>query len=552
MAKSQRTITVEEPKPDANGHTKFELELEPGVEVSGPRWSGDAEGEGRWSITVKFVHDCVVLRERERGTIEMEADFLRHDPDYGKRRSRTGTHSRVEAIRLAQDALLRDYRRRSDAGEALDHANAFDDGNATLSQVFHHIRRSQVLGGNGKQRHHYDFLMDLAIHLWGPNKVAAELDQSDVDYFFARRCGMRRAKITEPYPFRDGDGPGVIFPEAYGRQRRRIAPCSPWTAKSNLMELGTIFEAATKLKVDGRPLLHVNPLATWDFSAAERGERPSWHPERFYRTVKYCDDVDPTGAARFRLVLHYHTGQRASTIERLWVDDFRYSEIEILDAFEEMRRANAIRKGERPEAEWARVWAIEHGGHGALYLRHMKAKGRRFQRVVPINQQIRQEYEHYMVRRRNLGIESNWLFPDPSHPERPFSSDAFSDIIREAEALARKECEREGIHPDLVLRQVEGNVLHPYRACWENLRDALGWIDNKNSAYVGGWTTRIRAAGVQGQAYRKLKPHYMLAVAEGRKLLEVLEESGEADRARGYTMRDVPESVTAEPGRQAA
>lgn len=552
MAKNQRTITVVEATPDANGHTTFAIELEPGIEVSEPRWTGGAEGEGRWSITVRFVHDSVVVRERDRGTIEMEAAFLEHDPEYGKSRPRTGTHSRVQAILLAQDALLRDYRRRRDIGETLDHANVFEEGRATLSQVFHHIRRSQVLGGNAKQRGHYDFLMDLALYVWGPNKVAADLDQSDVDYLFARRCGIKRAKITEVYQFPEGDGPGVVFPEAFGRQRRRIAPCEPWTAKSNLMELSTIFEAATKLRVEGKILLQTNPLAPWDFSDAERGERPAWHPERFFRTVPHCDTVDPTGAARFRLVLHYHTGQRASTIERLRVHDFRFAEIDILDAFEEMRCLNAIRTGEKPAAEWARVWAVEHGGHGAVYLRHLKAKGGRFQRTVPINRHVRSEYERYMARRRELEVESEWLFPDPSDPTRPFSANEFSLLLREVEALAREECEREGIHPDLYLRQVRGNILHPYRATWENLRDDLGWIDNKNSAYVGGWTTRIRAAGVQGQTYRKLKAHYMLAVAEGRKLIEVLEESREADRARDYAMRDVPEGVTTESERLAA
>lgn len=83
----------------------------------------------------------------------------------------------------------------------------------------------------------------------------------------------------------------------------------------------------------------------------------------------------------------------------------------------------------------------------------------------------------------------------------------------------------------------EGDVMYPYRHLWENARDELGWTDNRNASYVGGWTTQ-RMGGSQGEAYRKLNPHHMLAIMEGQKVTEVIAESDQAERRKRILTSD--------------
>ncbi len=72
----KNVIIVEERKPDLHGDSVFEVELEPGVEASPIRWSGQSEPR-LWSLTLTHVSGLqVVVRERVRGTIELESEFI--------------------------------------------------------------------------------------------------------------------------------------------------------------------------------------------------------------------------------------------------------------------------------------------------------------------------------------------------------------------------------------------------------------------------------------------------------------------------------------------
>ncbi|CAN5634174.1 hypothetical protein BH23GEM6_BH23GEM6_14050 [soil metagenome] len=99
-----------------------------------------------------------------------------------------------------------------------------------------------------------------------------------------------------------------------------------------------------------------------------------------------------------------------------------------------------------------------------------------------------------------------------------------------AEELARLEIQTAGGDPDDVIPHLADRAFHAYRGLWEDLRDDLGWFNNKNSAYAGGWTTKT--GGSQQLSYNQLKPHFIQAVVDGLSITDVVANSDDMKRAK--------------------
>lgn len=443
MSKKKNIIVVEEAKPNRHGDSVFEVELEPGIDASPVRWIGRTDPK-RWSITLTHVTGLqVVVRERKRGTIELESEFIDKQGDHlivkplgASKRVRTGTKVRHKAIAVAEEKILERYAEQLVRGDTVDpEAEPMPGEEPALNQVFAELRRRRALGGGRAQLRKYERVMDTASFLWdGAVRCSSEITQDDVNYWFGKRCGRRVDDIRRDYRFAAGDGPGIEFPASYNRRDLYVRNTSPWTAKTDFLELRAVFNEAVKHKI-----IPENPLQGLDFSDAQKGDRDPYYAERFYLVLPFLDEVDPTGALRFRVVLTYESAARPSTVEAIHVEDFLDSESEILAAVRRIRNLKIYSaKREKPLDDWAEAWAVENGAYGALYLRHLKGKGRTYVRIIPLNAVLRTELKRYLRRRRELAIDSHLLFPDVDHPDRPADGDHVRQQYREAEQMARE------------------------------------------------------------------------------------------------------------------
>jgi hypothetical protein len=545
MTKKKNVLIVEEAKPDRHGKTKFEVNLEPGIEASKVRWIGKDDPK-LWSITLTHVSGLeVLIRERDRGTIELESDFIDSMKgelrvrELGKsKRVRSGTEVRHEALARAEELMLERYRIQLEKGILGD---AGDDGAAPgeeppLNGVHSELRRLKALGGDRKQLMKYARVMDTSSYLWdGAVTRPSQINKSHVAYFFGKRCGKRIDDIRRNYEFKSGDKAGIFFPKSYGRRNLPVhrkdgsVRVQPIQAEKDLHELSSVFNTAVEYGI-----IKKNPLENITFSAASTGTRDPYYPERYHLVAPFLDEVDPSGALRFHTVLSFHTAARPSTVRPTLVQDFPEAESEILGIIREIRRENLyLDDREMPKDDWAKPWAVENDGDGAWYQSHLKAKGRQYVRIIPLNGIVREEKYRYLAKRSEADVtDSPFLFPDPVNPDQPISSDTFREWYRAAEDLAREYWSEHGVDVERYLDERDNDVFYPYRHAWEDSRDVLGWTENANASYIGGWTTKRMFSGSQANTYRSLKPEIMLAIARGMKITEVIEEAPWATRAR--------------------
>lgn len=201
-----------------------------------------------------------------------------------------------------------------------------------------------------------------------------------------------------------------------------------------------------------------------------------------------------------------------------------------------MREAikNSTASDEQMHEDWCAEWV-----HGLTYFRKEWSK-MEYDRPVQMNVNLCSEVERYLRLREEAGIQSTWLFPDPNKPDEPLGDDDARLLLerceRTARAMIRKREGREAA--ELAVPELGDQKWHGFRALWENLRDDLGWFLNKNAAWAGGWTTKI--GGPQDSAYRRLKPHYIFAIACGKSVLEVIELAKETERARKAIQTHIP------------
>ena len=189
---------------------------------------------------------------------------------------------------------------------------------------------------------------------------------------------------------------------------------------------------------------------------------------------------------------------------------------------------------ERIPDQWARYWP-----HGGIVYRKEFLKGkanRRYERIVPLSEKMKKELELYLERRQEwldeLGLDSPWLFPNPTNPAEPISDGDARDLLYAAEAMAREAAveQRGEDYAEEVLPELEQTAWYAYRRTWKTLRNALGWHGSKNANYCGGWSTKV--GQISEVVYGRLLPQYMLAVIEGLSVTEAVEKYGDAEEFR--------------------
>ena len=105
------------------------------------------------------------------------------------------------------------------------------------------------------------------------------------------------------------------------------------------------------------------------------------------------------------------------------------------------------------------------------------------------------------------------------------------EIIRIAETLAKTSCHQDEHDPEDVFCS-KVRPLHDCRTAVSNRHARLGWTVNKNQSYMTCASTNLRFGSAQDTDYRKLDPYYCLAIAEGKSLIEALQDSRAVELAK--------------------
>ena len=116
-----------------------------------------------------------------------------------------------------------------------------------------------------------------------------------------------------------------------------------------------------------------------------------------------------------------------------------------------------------------------------------------FETMAPISPRVRAAIDRIL--RERPGIGARYLFPGPTRPDKPVSSDRAGKWLREAEQLAQ------------VLKQ-SGGLWHPYRRGWATARKHLPL---KDVAAAGGW----RCTETLLRCYQQPDDETMLSVVFG-------------------------------------
>lgn len=506
--------------------SRVRLELDRGFRLTEQRKT--AEGA---SITVEYAGRRIVLRQRRRGTVEAEGDHTR-----SAKRCRTGTTSFADAIDWAVQELHKVVRSAGleDLSASESEASALT-GVRTLAHARHLAYERHVWAHcSPAQQDKYKLQLDILVALHGPDKpIDVPWSQSDVDLHYAARCGTtRNGRPLTPSELKAYGlaSAGIRFPKVLGR--RPLGPVKPITARNEIADIKVLFTYLMRQSVGGARFLNRNPLEALDLGSAVRGTRADYHPERFRWLLAAADHADPTGQLRLVTVLAFLTAHRISSILSLEMGHIALSTPEIRELIRTVRRTHES----EPTAvvSWAPFFV-----HGAI---HWIAKNDKegFDRVIPINQQVRQEIERYLPKRAELlgGRSSRWLFPRPRDPDQRLSRDAATALLRRAEQIARPYIEEAGLDPDEIMPPTPGDAWHPARGWWQARIGELLWEGNRNSAYVGGWTCHTGA--VQTTVYGELDPRMMQACVDGLSLHEAATRLGIVKQAQAALAPDEP------------
>ena len=248
------------------------------------------------------------------------------------------------------------------------------------------------------------------------------------------------------------------------------------TIGADISWLSTVLRWARGYRVDGRPLVAVNPLEGFKRPKEMNILRPIASHDRYLSTLAVADQVDPGGRLRCMLALARWTGHRESAICQLRVSDFLRGEVDVRRVLaglgqDESRSKHFPRGGLR--------WRAESDKQG-------------YAAVVPISDHARAELDRYLERNPRLGDVP--LFPAHNNPEKPIRRDVAGLWLLKAEKLAN-------------VPKLRGGRWHPYRRLWATERKHLPVQD---VAAAGGWGDTQALATL----YQKADPATVLQVVE--------------------------------------
>ncbi len=289
---------------------------------------------------------------------------------------------------------------------------------------------------------------------WGTEKPVRDIGQADVKLFAQkRRTGALRPEKSPATTVREG------------------------TIEADLRWASVVFRWAMGFRQNGRPLVDANPLAMIKRpDPAKQRRRPIASHDRFVRTLRHVDTVDPKGRLACMLTLARHTGRRESAICELHANDFLRSK-------EEVRAALAALGQDERDAD--------HFPHGGI---HWRAESDKMgnDHVTPLGPDARAALDAYLARSPRLGEAP--LFPAPRDASKPIRSDLASRWLMDAEELAE-------------LPSLSGGRWHPYRRLWATERRHL---PDQDVAKAGGWTGTQALVSI----YQHATPDKILEVVE--------------------------------------
>jgi integrase len=345
----------------------------------------------------------------------------------------------------------------------------------TLGQVFAAYKRHQVPTLEPYRQSYATRYIAMFSAAWGPNLLVADVDQSRVDAYVAKR---RALEVIPPGLAKNEDG-------KLRRGGRKPTPPRDGTLNSDFTWLSSVFNWARGRKEGGRRLLGENPLqdVTWPKEANVR--RPVARHERFVETMKHVDTIDPKGRLRCILELARWTGRRESAICGLRASDLLLSPARTLEALAAAGMDEAL-------AEYmpngAIRWRGEDDKMGLLF-------------ISPISRAARTALDAYLGTNPRLGDVP--LFPAPGAKRK-----------KDAPPVAEKAIGRHTASKWLIraeelagLAKLERGAFHPYRRLWATERKSLPDID---VAHAAGWKD-TRAMKL---AYQKADPATVLAAVE--------------------------------------
>lgn len=528
------------------------LILPPNVELISQRWTSEG-----WSGTFRyFGQEEFVLRERRKGSIECEYrpyNRVKGELSESKRR-RTGSKSIDAALNAALLKFIHpEHEKRVISGPATQ-TKAHDGTPAPIKDpgfedIAILIRSLDLTHISTKQRSHEERILDLSCAIWG-NKPQNLLGSKDIEEFYrVRRAGFR-------------------WPKRFSHRRRLAQNPKPITIQKELETLRTVINRliGENHPRTGQPYIQVNRLEQLDLGSYAKAQRSAAHQDRynwvfhaadqsveiireqgidrsffredresgdrvFYKRRRLIRDVVP-GITRIMLVLQYGHGMRPGSWRHIDVE--QDVALDVLGVRNLIRSLRLLEYDERIPQQWAREWPA-----GAIAYRKEYLKGkhdRRYERIVPLSERMRSELSLYLSRRKawleELGVTSRWLLPNPSDPAQPISDSDARALLYAAEELARKNAaeQRGEEYADEVLEDLEDTAWYAYRRAWKTLRHALGWHENKNANYCGGWSTKV--GQISEVVYARLLPKFMLAVVEGLSVVEAVRRYGETEELR--------------------
>jgi len=282
------------------------------------------------------------------------------------------------------------------------------------------------------------------------------------------------------------------------------APVGPRTVDADLVFLIAVFNWALGWKVQGRPLLDLNPWAAPAPGVKRTLARPTnpapMRPIATYdRYLAVCEAAPRVLMLARRTDPEAHlvtTGTKRHGARRTEGPKSRYLKPsylpELLELIEQTgRRISAICQ--------LRADDIRRNAAGEITALRWRPMKRHVEQVVPVSPETRATLERVLRSRSALGAVP--LFPSYRDPARAIAKRQATAWLVEAEQLAK-------------VPHLAGGSWHPYRRKWATERKHLPRRDVKEA---GGWTDERSLAN----CYEGADEETMMAVVtEPRKLLE--------------------------------
>lgn len=524
------------------GESDNDLGLDPS-----PGFTVEAMDEAsRTAVSVRLGELSVVLRERDRGTIQLDPGTR----ESGGRRA-TGTHDWEEALEVAEEHLREELDRQRGSEEAREAAHR-SYRELTLKHLISVYWEERYPELTESEQTNMELVVDLADAIWGLGTLVTAIDKRHIREFLM-------ARIEE----------GVSFPERLNRQD--LPPVKPVTAQHNLEDFGRITShAADRRLEDGTALLEMDPLASidwpdeWDFERDHEEPVPEevhfgllepWtDPRTGEEFPPPVDRVDPSGLLRTLLQVHFLTGHRAASIRNLLVGHVLTSVRDIRAA---LRDCGGVHR-----ASWAEVFAE----HGALYWAAETDK-QSYERVTPISRYLRPVLDAHLDRLPSRAPDAP-LFPSPRDPSKPIGETTLvrtrcfrqghlwklrkGGWVTEAMYLLRAQLAVEGRDPDKLMpldvsrREAGGGKatlpwkLKNYRDRYATMLDRLGYGRSRagedrvnldrHGDFLGGWSILDR--DVKEERYVELDPTILKAAADFVPAMEALQHRAETQAGR--------------------